>query len=149
MGVAGDTLLLSAAHIYAKLDVVVLPLLRPVGNPLEMVLGFFERAIALVDAQRISKIKSTVAVDVKGRHAAGFRGSGVETGKPCIAGGGGADVVRLYPYAIAEETEARIRCKRGTEGVVQPQSQALITIDGIAGEIECRRPSGKIAESRR
>jgi hypothetical protein len=115
MRVAWNALLLRTAKIGAPLQRVIPQLLRPVVDDLKMVLGLFERAVALIDSERISKIESAVAVDIEGRHAAGLGGSGIEARQTGIGGRGGPYSVGLNPNAIAIEPETHIRLQTSAE----------------------------------
>src|SRR3954471_506887 len=148
MRVAGNALLLREAEIGAPLQRVIPQLLGPVVNDLEMVLGLFERAVALIDSERVAEIESAVAVDIKSRHAASLGGSGVEAGNAGIRGRGGSYSVGLNANTIAVKPEAHICLQACAECMVHSDRGALIAIDRIAGEAERRRAAGEIAECR-
>lgn len=92
MRVARDPLLLGSADIGAPAKCVIAPRLGPVVYPLEMVLGFLERAIALVDIEGISEAESAVRVgpvgaNVECRHSAGFSCAQIQSRDTSIAPG--------------------------------------------------------------
>ena len=66
MAIAGDALLLSTADVAAEFDGVIALDLGPVIYPLKLVFGFFQRAVTLINAERIPEIEAAVPVDVKG-----------------------------------------------------------------------------------
>jgi hypothetical protein len=81
MRIAWNSLLLCAPYIRAPAKSVVASRFDPVVDELKVVFGFFEGTVALIHSQRISKIETSVAVDVKRRHAAGFRSAEIQTGE--------------------------------------------------------------------
>src|SRR4051812_34785119 len=95
MRITRDPLLLRATDVSSPLDRVVAELFGPVVHPLKMVFRFFQRAVALIYAQRVSEIETTISVYVERRHATGFRGASIETGEPGVGRRSSAHSVRL------------------------------------------------------
>src|SRR5689334_13759736 len=73
MRVASDALLQAPAQVCPPLQSMIAELLGPIVHDLEVVFGFFQRAVALIDPQRIPEVESAAAVDVEAGHAAGLR----------------------------------------------------------------------------
>ena len=146
MGIAGDALLLGAAAVDAPFDGMVAEFLVPVIHPLEVIFGFLERAVALVDSERIAVVEPAVAVDVEGGHAAGRYGTGVQAGQSGVEGGRSADAIGLDADAVAIEAETEIGDEGGTEGVIGSDGEALIADERIAGETEGRGSAGDVTE---
>src|SRR5438094_4193983 len=103
-----------------------------------MVLRLFERAVALVDVQRVSEIKTPVAVDVEGRHAAGFRSAGVQAGQACVSSRSGSNTVRLHADPVPIGAEAKIGNEGGTDRVGVSQGKALVARERLSRKIEPR-----------
>src|SRR5207248_406157 len=130
---------------------VVALLFGPVIHPLEMVLRLFERAVALVDAERVSEIKAPVAVDVERWHAAGFRSAGVQAGQAGVSSRSGSNTVRLHADPVPIGPEAKIGNEGGADGVGVSQGKALVARERRARKIEPResRAARLLAKSAR
>ena len=134
--VTGNALLLVARNLRSPLDRVVAMFLGPIGDPVELILGLFQRAIAAIHSQRVSEIKPAVAVDVEGRHAAGGLGSQVQTGQTRLRGRIGTHTERFHADSVAEGPKAELADQGGAESVSESQRQALVAVQGLAGEVE-------------
>src|ERR1700747_325555 len=95
-----------------------------------MILRFFQRAVALVHAKCVSKIKSAVSIDIECRHAAGFDRAQVQTWQACTCCRRCADSVGLYTNSIAIKTKTEIRDETCAQRERAAQSQALISVAG-------------------
>src|ERR1041385_7638337 len=108
MGIAWNSLLLCAPYIRTPTKGVVAPRLDPVVDELEVVFSFFQGTVALIHSQRISEIETSVAVDVKRRHAAGFCGAEIQTGESGVGGRGRPHSIGLHTNAVTIESETEI-----------------------------------------
>src|ERR1700746_1493728 len=118
--------------------------LGPIVYPLEMIFGFFERAIALVDAKRVSEIKTAIAVDVEGGHSAGFVCAQIQSWDTRIRGRSRTDAIGIHPNTVTIEAEAEVGYQTRAESVGGPEREALISSGGCPGKIysvQCRATS--------
>src|SRR5215831_7024611 len=135
MGIAGDALLLGSANIDAPSECVISSCLGPVVDPLEMILCFFERAVALVDVKCISEIETAIAVDVEGRHTAGFVSAQIQTRDTCIRSRGRADAIGIDANTVTVEAETEVGDETRAEGVGGPERETLISRGGFPRKI--------------
>ena len=127
MGAAVNALLLRAPDIGSPGNGVVAELLGEVAHPLELVLGFAQRAVATVHAERVAEVEAAISIDVEGGHTGGGGVScAIQAQQACIERGSGTGAVRDVVRAIAIEAEAEIGDERRSDGVGVSQSQALI-----------------------
>ena len=80
----------------------------PVADPLEMIFGLLQWAIALVYSQRIAEVKPTVSVYVECRHATSFGAANVQSGKSRVFRRRGTHAVGLHSHAIPVEPKTEI-----------------------------------------
>ena len=136
MFIARNALLLVAGNLSSPLNGVVAELLGPIGDPVKLILGLFQRAIAAIYAQGISEIESAIALDIERRHAAGFLGSEIQTGNTRLGCRIGAHSKRFDADPVAEGSKAKLADQCGAESVGDTERQALIAVERLAGEIE-------------
>ena len=60
--VAGDALLLIAGNLRPPLDGVIAKFFGPIRDPIELILGLFQGAIATIHSQSVSEIKPAVSL---------------------------------------------------------------------------------------
>src|SRR5437879_2058024 len=107
MRIAGDALLLGTTNVHAPAKGVISARFCPVVDPLQMVFGLFQRTVALIDPQSVSKVESSASADVERRHATGFHGSQIESREASIAGGRGAYAIGLHANTVAIESDRK------------------------------------------
>src|SRR5690242_20012855 len=90
-----------------------------VTDPLKFVFLLVERAVALVDAQRISEGEAAGAVERKRRHSGGVIVVQVQSGDASVLRRRRSEAVRVDEDAVAEKAEAKVAQPRGRDDVIE------------------------------
>ncbi len=89
----------------------------PVVDPLEVVLGFLQWAIALIDIECVAEVEPSISVDIERWHATGLGSAEVQSGYPGVSGWGRPNAIGIHTDAVAVKAEAEVRHDGRTDGV--------------------------------
>ena len=127
-------------HVRAELQRMVPKRVRYISNPLELVFLLVERAIALINLQRIPELKrgASQLIDGDSRHPRGIGVIEVQSRYSSIFGGRGSQPVGIHEYSVAEESETEISYPVVVDQVRCSVGQALISQRRGACEVRIR-----------
>ena len=128
MEIAGYAQVLGMADICAELQRVVAKSVGHISHPLKFVFLFVERAVALVNRERISKCQSRASQLIHGDagHARGVVIVEVQAGNSGIFCRRSTQAVGIHEHAVAKESEAEVAYPVVIDDVGGPVSQTLV-----------------------